>query len=147
MNKKLIRQIVIFALLLLVNFSIYHFSQAGPLLENVKTGGLKIIGEQGFNTTTVPVDIRITIAAILNRLLGFLGIILVGLIMYAGFLWMKAGGDPKEIDKAKAYLRNGVIGLIIILSAMLLTEFIMGCVIGILSDQGGYLFGGMCNGY
>lgn len=146
MNKKLFRHLFAFLLLITLNFSIYHVVNAG-ILKNVQDGGLTEIGKTGFETTGTPVDIRITIAKILNRVLGFLGIIFVALIMYAGFMWMTAQGDSKKVDTAKGYLQNGVIGLVIILSSMMLADFIMGCVVNVTGNGGGTFFGGMCNNY
>ena len=59
-------------------------------------------------------DIRVIIARIINIALGFLGIIAVILIIYAGWLWMTAGGEADKIDRAKRILTGAIIGLIII---------------------------------
>ncbi len=69
-------------------------------------------------------DIRVIIANIIKVALSLLGIILVVLIMYAGFLWMTAGGNEEQITKSKAMLKNAVIGLAIILSAYSIVWFI-----------------------
>ncbi|MDP3900082.1 MAG: LamG-like jellyroll fold domain-containing protein [bacterium] len=65
------------------------------------------------------------IANIINITLGFLGIIAVGLIIYAGFRWMTSGGDPNKIDTAKRILTAGAIGLVIILSAFGIAQFVI----------------------
>lgn len=70
-------------------------------------------------------DIRLIIARIIQVALGLLGIVLVVLIMYAGFLWMTAGGNEEQITKAKAMLKNAVIGLVIILSAVAIVTFVI----------------------
>lgn len=70
-------------------------------------------------------DIRVTIAKIIRIILGFLGIIAVGLTMYAGFLWMTAKGNEEQIDKAKGFLKNAIIGLAIILSSFAIVSFIL----------------------
>ncbi len=70
-------------------------------------------------------DIRTIIANIIRIALGLLGLILVVLIMYAGFLWMTAGGNEEQIGKSKAMLKNAVIGLVIILSAYSIVWFVM----------------------
>lgn len=83
--------------------------------------GLQVIQEPlGLPAT----DIRLIIANIIRIALGLLGIILVILIMYAGFLWMTAGGNEEQISKSKAMLKNAVIGLVIILSAYAIVWFI-----------------------
>ena len=45
--------------------------------------------------------------------------------MFAGYLWMTAGGDSGKVDKAKSYMLNAVIGIIIILAAYIITEFVI----------------------
>ena len=53
--------------------------------------------------------------------LSFLGVITLLIILYAGFLWMTAGGDQEQIGQSKKWLINGVIGLILILTAYSVT--------------------------
>lgn len=70
-------------------------------------------------------DPRIIAARIIQVILGFLGIIAVILILYAGYLWMTSGGDPAKIDTAKKILQNAVIGLVIILMSFAIATFIL----------------------
>lgn len=66
-----------------------------------------------------------TIGSLINVLLGFLGVIFLILIIYAGLLWMTAGGNEDNIKKAKSILLNSVIGLIILLSAYAISQFVI----------------------
>jgi hypothetical protein len=52
-----------------------------------------------------------------------LGVLFVCLTVYAGFLWMTAGGNEEHIEKAKKLLFRAVIGLIIVLSAYSIAWF------------------------
>ncbi len=70
-------------------------------------------------------DIRVTIARIIRIVLGFLGIIAVCLIMYAGFIWMNSGGNEEKISQAKLILRNAAIGLTIVLASFAIVSFII----------------------
>lgn len=65
------------------------------------------------------------IGDIIKLFLGFLGIVLVILIMFAGFKWMTAGGDAKKVDDAKAMIKNAVIGTALILVAYIITVFVI----------------------
>ncbi|MFA6171312.1 MAG: hypothetical protein WCW77_02815 [Patescibacteria group bacterium] len=56
--------------------------------------------------------------------LTFLGIIFLGLMMYAGAAWMMARGNAEESKKAMSMLNDAMIGLIIVLGAYALTKFI-----------------------
>ena len=69
-------------------------------------------------------DIRVTIVRIIRVALGILGTITLVLIVYAGFIWMTSGGKQETIAKAKKIIINAVIGLLIIILAAAITEFI-----------------------
>lgn len=102
------------------------------LAQNTVTEGLQVI-EQPLGLANF--DIRIIIANIIRAALGLIGIVLVGLILYAGYLWMTAGGNEDQIGQAKGIIRNAVIGLAIILSAYSIVAFIIK-MLGIQDDPG-----------
>lgn len=95
-------------------------------------------GLEGVSETIVlpDTDPRVIATRIINVSLGLIGIILVVIIVYAGFLYMTSGGDAAKTQKALLYIRNAIIGLIIILMAWGITRFVIE---GILSatNQGG----------
>lgn len=62
---------------------------------------------------------------IINYLLTFLGTLFMLGVIYAGFLWMTAKGNEEQVGKAKEMIKQFVIGLIIIISARIITEFIL----------------------
>lgn len=64
------------------------------------------------------------IGNVLNVFFGFLGILLLCYLIYAGYLWMTAT-DSKGPEKAKEIIKNAIIGLIIIVSAFAITTFVM----------------------
>ncbi len=70
-------------------------------------------------------DPRTMVASAITIALGFLGIVATCIILIAGFKWMTAGGNDANIKAAKGLMYNGVIGLVIILSAWALSEFIL----------------------
>jgi hypothetical protein len=115
--KKNLFLVTLLAILILpaIIFTGNNFASAqsqNPLLENVDKVGSGA-GFQEANETSVS-----TIAGtIVNVSLGFLGIIFVCLIIYAGFLWMTAAGEEDKIIKAKNIIKNCIIGLIVLLSA------------------------------
>jgi hypothetical protein len=86
-----------------------------------QTVGLEAFGALGLGNR----DPRVIVAAIVQIALGFLGVLAVLLILYAGWLWMTANGESSKIDKAKSLMINAVIGLAIILSAFAITTFIL----------------------
>ena len=64
-----------------------------------------------------------------------MGIVAVGLIMYAGWIWMTSEGSEEKIEQAKKILTNAVIGLIIILSAFAIVSFIINSLTGAISGS------------
>lgn len=79
-------------------------------------------------------DPRVIIASVINVLLSLLGIIAVILIIYAGFLWMTAGGDKEKVKKATDIMKNSAIGLIIILAAWGISNFILTSANSVVTD-------------
>jgi hypothetical protein len=81
--------------------------------------------EYGSATGLGSSDLRSVVVAIIRILFGLLGLAALGIILYAGYVWQTSGGDEEKIGQAKKILKNGVIGLVIILSAYAITEFII----------------------
>lgn len=69
------------------------------------------------------------IGQIINIALGFLGIVLLVYLLYAGFLWMTAGGDTKKVDTARTMISQAIIGLIIIVAAFAISTFVLGSLV------------------
>ena len=67
---------------------------------------------------------------IVKYLMTFLGIIAVVIILYGGFKWMTAAGNEEKIDEAKKLIGAGVIGLIVILAAFALAQFVLNAMYG-----------------
>ncbi|MEN9558258.1 MAG: Type secretion system pilin [Candidatus Parcubacteria bacterium] len=82
----------------------------------------------GINSTT---ELPVLIGNIINIVLGFLGIVLLGLILYAGFLWMTARGNGEQVEKATGIIRDSIIGLIIIVAAFAISRFVLGSLINV----------------
>lgn len=70
-------------------------------------------------------DPRQVVVQIIKILLGFLGILAVIIVLYAGFTWMTAGGNEEKVGEAKKMLTAGIIGLIIIISAYAIADFVI----------------------
>lgn len=75
--------------------------------------------------TGANVSLEIVIGKAIQVFLGILGVIFLGITVWAGFQWMTAGGNTKKIDEAKGWLMNGVIGLVIILSAYAISSYVV----------------------
>ncbi len=65
------------------------------------------------------------VAAVIQSVLSFLGIIFVVLMVYGGFLWMTAAGNDEQVEKAKNLITAAVIGVVIITAAYAISYFII----------------------
>jgi len=74
-------------------------------------------------------DLVSIIGGIIKVVLGVLGIIFLVIIIYAGFLWMTAGGDDKRVGRAKQMLINATVGLVIMLMSYAIASFIINALI------------------
>lgn len=70
-------------------------------------------------------DPRDIVASIINIALGFLGILAVVIILIGGFKWMTAAGNEDQVGEAKKIIIAGIIGLVIILAAWGIAQFVL----------------------
>jgi len=83
------------------------------------------LSETGQAAGLSDIDVYTYIGVSINAFLGILGIIFLIIALYAGFLWMTAGGDSDKVTKSRQWLINSIIGLIILLSAYALSNFVI----------------------
>lgn len=132
-KKTRILLVLAFVLFGIINLAITNQALAGDSgwWKTVSNGGLDVVGNA--YTTDEPQDPRIIVSDIIKIILGFLGILAVVLILYAGFKWMLSRGNEEEVSSAKRILVTGVIGLIIILAAFLIANFVINRIYGVVS--------------
>jgi hypothetical protein len=82
-------------------------------------------------------DPRTVVGRIINIAMLFLGVVAVGIIIFAGFKWMMAGGEEEKVSSAKKTLKNGVIGLVIVLSSWGIASFILSRLMSATDSGGG----------
>ncbi len=99
--------------------------------------GIEGVGENISIPSDPNSDIRVIIVRIINVVLTFLGIVAVGFVLYAGYLWMTSSGNEEQVAQAKKMLVNGVIGLTIILSAFGVTSYILRSLINSINGSSG----------
>ena len=67
---------------------------------------------------------------IIQTMLGLTGVIFIILVIVAGDLWMTAGGNAEKVSKAQHIMISAVIGLVAILAAYVVTNFVIDTVVG-----------------
>jgi len=81
--------------------------------------------EYGTYTGLGTKDLREGIMAIVNVLLGFLGIIAIIIVLYGGFVWLTSGGNEEKVSQAKKIITAGIIGLVIIFVSFAIASFVI----------------------
>ena len=90
--------------------------------------------EENYNTITgtenddfekvTSASLSTKIGIIISYVLAFLGVIFLVLIVISGFQWLTAGGNEETVTTSRKRIINAVVGLIIILSAYVITAFV-----------------------
>lgn len=65
-----------------------------------------------------------TASLLIQILLSIIGVLFLILMIWGGFIWMNSRGVESEVTRAKDIIRNSIIGLIIIIAAYAITNFI-----------------------
>lgn len=75
-------------------------------------------------------ELRTDITAILNAVIGVLGIVAVVVIIIGGVNYMTSAGDAGKVKTAKNTILYGVIGLVICALAFAIVNFVIGTILG-----------------
>lgn len=115
-----------FALCLSFNLQSVPVQAASTMWDTAKGGGIETIGSEAFGVSSgQEQDPRILVARLIKVVLGLLGIVFLVLIVLAGYKYMTAQGDSSQIEKAVDQIKHAAIGLVIILAAYSVTNFII----------------------
>jgi len=100
-------------------------ASATGLLNKVKTGGLGEIGNKAYGANDGESnDPRVVTAAVIKVFLSLMGIVFLVLIVSAGYKWMTADGSSDDAQEALNKIKTATIGIIIIVAAYAITNFI-----------------------
>ena len=101
---------------------------AADLSDFVHGGGTQFIQyTNGFDVNSYD-DVAqpgVIIQRIVTIFFSFLGIIAVIMMIYAGFLWLTAGGEEEKANQGRTLLFQAFIGLVIILAAYSVAYFVL----------------------
>lgn len=94
------------------------------------------VGLNGANTALTSVGTSVSganqsslptiLGRIISVLLGFLGVLFIGLVVYAGFLYLTDQGAGENVKKAKKLLTTSIIGLVIVVAAYAIATYVIG---------------------
>ena len=118
---KLFKQILILACLIAVltlPYLVFAESETLTTLTSVATGdGL-------YDSTTNQLSLSKILGTVVSAAIGLLGVVFICLIIYAGYNWMIARGEEEKLNDAKDTLKRAIIGLIIVVGAYAIWNFI-----------------------
>lgn len=72
--------------------------------------------------------LSVLVGNVVNAILGIVGVVFFVLMIYAGLLWMMAQGNEEQITKAKNIFVTSVIGLVIIVGAYYILDFVINAI-------------------
>ena len=119
--------LILTGLVVMINLLSFTFTQVvvaedvGALINNQLVPVQQVYGNNEVDDTTFAT----AIAEIIRVVLGFLGVIFIVLIVYAGFVWMTSAGNEEKVKKAKDIMVAAIIGVAIVLLAYAITYFVI----------------------
>ncbi|MEA1963381.1 MAG: hypothetical protein U9M94_04055 [Patescibacteria group bacterium] len=119
MKNKLFKNIAIVAVFMFLFSTMAVAVSAQPEIGMNYAGNLNL-------TEANETDPKEMAVSIVRYLMTFLGIIAVVIILLGGFKWMTAAGNEDKLAEAKKLIIAGIIGLIIILCAYAIVNFVIG---------------------
>jgi lysylphosphatidylglycerol synthetase-like protein (DUF2156 family) len=125
MNKK----ISAIAVLSLVLFSALALGVRAQNVTDALTGlNTSAVGVNAFkDQTKTPADanfLATNAGQVISLVLSFVGVIFLGLMIYAGIMWMTSSGNQEAVTKAKDLITNAIIGIVIVFAAYAITAFL-----------------------
>lgn len=123
-NNKIVKTLA----LLLVSAPVFVFGKlvSAQGFDFKKATGLDYSADKaGFQTGTQAATLDSLVSKGIFVFLGLVGVLFLGLMIYAGIMWMIAQGHEERVTRAKDTLLNALVGLIITLSAYALTYLII----------------------
>ena len=131
MKKKFLIIAVVMYLLICPTFVFAEEPGADPegaAVSDSRTEALITIGDgiYGENKGATQKPIPKLVGAYIKVFLALLGIALTMIIVFAGYLWLTAGGNEEQVKKARAWITNGIVGMIITMSAYAITDYVIG---------------------
>lgn len=115
--------IVLFATVVLLTLVISHSVHAQSFLDDLNRQTNSFAGTQGVDAGTAS-DPRLIIARVIRYALGLLGMMFMGYVIFAGYLFLTAAGNDDQVSRAKKMMATSVLGIIITMSAYSLTVFV-----------------------
>jgi hypothetical protein len=123
MKKNLKRSLLVGILVCCLSLPYLALAQIQTSNDNNPLNKLNAVGS-GVYAPATETSLASMVGTIVQAVLGLLGIVFVVLIILAGFKWMNAGGNEKDVEDAQARIKTAIIGLVITVSAYAIYAFV-----------------------
>lgn len=110
---------------LLTLCSLFGLAIAAPAMAQTADFGTNYLTGIGLGSQ----DIRVTVVNLIRVALGILGVVVLVIIIAAGFRWMTAGGNDDAISQSKKIISAAVVGLLVIIVAYAITTWVFESII------------------
>lgn len=120
----------LFVLLFVISFIALPFLTLAVNKDAVD--GLNMTAEGNFSNA----DVAVFVGSVIKGILALLGVIVLVFMVYGGYLWMASGGNEQMVKKSKDILFNTIIGLIIVIAAFAITNFVVNGIHNAASSSG-----------
>lgn len=101
-------------------------TQPSNALDRLKNAGVGAYGAANEEKYSKAGAFEQTVGGIINVGLTLVGVVFLVLTVYGGYIWMIARGDESEAKKAKDIIIMATLGLLVVISAYAITNFIVG---------------------
>lgn len=104
----------------------YCLAQDGEAASDQSYGLNEVAGKAyGKDAADLQTDPTVIAGIIVGTVLSLLGIIFLVQVIIAGITWMTAQGNEEKITKAKQTILHSIIGLVIVIAAYVLVNYVM----------------------
>lgn len=94
---------------------------AAPMIAHAGDFGVGIL-----NSTDLPKNTpNQFITNIINTVTGLIAIVLIGMLVFGGALYMTSAGNEQRIDSAKKTITYAIVGVVVVAAARVIAEFVI----------------------
>lgn len=106
--------------------SIFIFLSFSPVLAQGDFGLTETADSAGLGS--YPKDVSVIAGNAIGTALSLIAVLFFGLMIYGGFRWMLSRGEEDEAKKALDTIFAAIIGMVVVLAAYAITNFVFGAV-------------------
>jgi len=117
----------LFSLLFYCNVPlVFGQTSTGGTYDFKKQSGLSSAAQTaGYETGTSASSLETIISQTIYAILGLVGLIFFGYLIYGGYIWMTARGNEEKIKQASSTLMNSILGLVVTLGAYAISYLLL----------------------